>query len=42
MFGPGVGQLLTNMVVDNLDESDRVILDSLSFHRNFDVVERLK
>lgn len=42
MFGPGVGQLLKNMVFDNLDESDRVIIDNLSFHRNFNVVERLK
>ena len=42
MFGPGVGQLLTNLVMDDLDEADQVILDSLSYHREFDQVERLK
>ena len=42
MFGPGVGQLLTNLVMDNLEEVDQVILDSLSYHRQFDQVERLK
>lgn len=42
MFGPGVGQLLTNLVLDDLDDFDQVILENLSYHRDFDVVERLK
>jgi len=42
MFGPGVGQLLTHMVLNELDQADKIILENLSFHRNFDEVERLK
>ena len=42
MFGPGVGQLLTHKVLNDLDQSDKMILSSLSFYRDFDVVERLK
>jgi sarcosine oxidase subunit beta len=42
MFGPGVGQLLTRMVLNDLDQSDKMILENLSYYRDFDVVERLK
>jgi sarcosine oxidase subunit beta len=42
MFGPGVGQLLTRMVLNDLDQSDKMILENLSYFRDFDVVERLK
>lgn len=42
MFGPGVGQLLTHMVLNDLDQTDKMILKNLSFYRDFDVVERLK
>jgi sarcosine oxidase subunit beta len=42
MFGPGVGQLLTHMVLNDLDQADKMILKNLSFYRDFDVVERLK
>ena len=42
MFGPGIGQLLTHFVLDELDEMDRIILESLSFHREFGSMEVLK
>ena len=42
MFGPGVGQLLTNLILNELDEADKIILDGLSYHRNFEVEELLK
>ena len=42
MFGPGVGQLLTNLILNALDEADRIILDSLSYHRQFESEELLK
>jgi sarcosine oxidase subunit beta len=42
MFGPGVGLLLTNIVLNNLDEADKIILERLSFHRQFEVEELLK
>ena len=42
MFGPGVGQLLTRMVLNDLDQSDKMILENLSYYRDFNVVERLK
>lgn len=42
MFGPGVGQLLTHQVLGKLDNVDQVILHNLSYHRNFDIEERLK
>lgn len=42
MFGPGVGLLLRNLIMDALDATDKAILNSLSFHRNFSTVERLK
>lgn len=42
MFGPGVGQLLTHLVLNKLDEADRIILKSLSFHRQFESEEILQ
>jgi len=42
MFGPGVGQLLAHLVLNQLDESDRIILDTLSVHRDFKSEEMLK
>ena len=42
MFGPGVGQLLTSLLLNNLNEADKIILEKLSFHRNFTSVEMLK
>jgi sarcosine oxidase subunit beta len=42
MFGPGVGQLLTHLVLKLLDEEDKIILESLSFHRKFETEEVLK
>ena len=42
MFGPGVGQLLTHMVLNELDEADKIILQSLTYHRAFTTEEMLK
>jgi sarcosine oxidase subunit beta len=42
MLGPGVGQLLTHLVLDRLDETDRIILESLGYHRNYESTEMLK
>lgn len=42
MFGPGVGRLLTNLVLNDLDNADKIILESLSFSRQFNSVEMLK
>jgi sarcosine oxidase subunit beta len=42
MFGPGVGQLLTHLILNELDEQDKIILEDLSYYRDFNVEERLK
>ncbi len=42
MFGPGVGQLVSHLVLNELDEADKIILDNLSFHRKFESEEMLK
>ncbi len=42
MFGPGVGQLLTHFVLDKLDEEDKMVLENLSYHREFKTEELLK
>ncbi len=42
MFGPGIGQLLTHLVLNELDEADKIILESLTFHRKFESTEMLK
>jgi len=42
MFGPGVGQLLTHLLLNDLDPADKIIMENLSFHRNFKTEEKLK
>jgi sarcosine oxidase subunit beta len=42
MFGPGVGQLLTHLVLNELDDADRIILENLTYHRTFETEEKLK
>jgi sarcosine oxidase subunit beta len=42
MLGPGVGQLLTHVVLNELDDADKIILESLTFHRAFETEEMLK
>lgn len=42
MFGPGVGQLLTHLILNDLDQADKIILQNLSFHRGFHTQEKLK
>lgn len=42
MFGPGVGQLLTHLVLNELNKADKIILESLSCSRRFDLIEMLK
>ena len=42
MFGPGVGQLLTHFVLNELDQEDKIILNELSFDRDFESTELLK
>lgn len=42
MLGPGVGQLMTHMILNELDDADKIILESLTFHRAFETEEMLK
>ncbi len=42
MLGPGVGQLLTHLVLNHLDNADKIILESLPLSRQFNSVEMLK
>ena len=42
MFGPGVAQLLTRMVLNELDVADKIILNQLTYHRAFATEEMLK
>lgn len=42
MFGPGVGQLLTHVVLNELDDADKIILEDLNYHRSYDNEEQLK
>ena len=42
MFGPGVGLLLKDFILNDLDNADKIILESLSFHRQFKSTEVLK
>jgi sarcosine oxidase subunit beta len=42
MFGPGVGLLLKNYILNELNATDKIILNSLSFHREFQSEEVLK
>ncbi len=42
MLGPGVGQTLTHLVLNHLDNADKIILANLSHDRTFDSEEMLK
>lgn len=42
MLGPGVAKLLTRLVLNDLNKTDRIILNNLSYHRNFNKEELLK
>ncbi|NLN69711.1 MAG: FAD-binding oxidoreductase [Chloroflexi bacterium] len=42
MLGPGVGLLLKNLILNELDQADKNILDSLTYHRSFSKEEILK
>lgn len=42
MFGPGVGLLLRDLILNHLDNQDKIILEKLSCSRSFDSVEVLK
>lgn len=42
MFGPGVAWTLTNLVLNRLDNEDKIILEKLSYEREFDSEELLK
>ena len=42
MLGPGVGELLTNLITNNLCETERETLNALSLYRNFSSKEQLK
>ena len=42
MFGPAVGEVLTHLILNELNEADKIILDKLSFYRSFKSEEILK
>jgi len=42
MFGPGVGIILRNLILNHLDNQDKIILENLSCSRSFDSEEVLK
>jgi sarcosine oxidase subunit beta len=42
MLGPGIAELLTRLILNDLNKTDRIILENLSFHRNFNQEELLK
>jgi len=42
MLGPGLGELLCRMVMDELSDEDRTILEALSPYRSFAAEEALK
>lgn len=42
MLGPGIGQTLTHLVLNHLDNADKIILENLAYDRNFDSEELLK
>lgn len=42
MFGPGIGELLSNRLLNKLSESDKMVLSRLSYHREFESIEMLK
>ena len=42
MLGPGVGQILTQLILKKLTREDKIILDELSFYRKFESTEMLQ
>ncbi len=42
MLGPGLGELITRIVLDKLSDEDREVLDSFSLYRDFSSAEVLK
>lgn len=42
MFGPAVGRVLTHLLLNELDEADKIVLEKLSFNRSFKSEEILK
>ncbi len=42
MFGPGVGKLINNIIMDQTRQEDKIIFDRLSFHRDYKNMEQLK
>ncbi len=42
MFGPAVGEVLTHLILNELTEADKIILNKLSFYRSFKSEEILK
>jgi sarcosine oxidase, subunit beta len=42
MLGPGVGRLLTHLVLNDLDNADKIILESLTYSRKYESIEMLK
>ena len=42
MFGPGVGQLINNIILCQTSQEDKIILDRLSYHREYKIMEKLK
>lgn len=42
MLGPGVGELISRLIRDELNEKDAIILEELSLYRDFGKVELLK
>ncbi|MBF0242455.1 MAG: FAD-binding oxidoreductase [Desulfamplus sp.] len=42
MLGPGVGEIISRMVTDQLTESDKIVIDEFSLYRSFGGEEALK
>jgi sarcosine oxidase subunit beta len=42
MLGPGLGELLSRLLTGKITSKDNEILDSLSYKRDFGIVEELK
>ncbi|MHA1584198.1 MAG: NAD(P)/FAD-dependent oxidoreductase [Promethearchaeota archaeon] len=42
MLGPGIGEVLSRLIRDDLTKDDQIILDELSLDRDFGTVEMLK
>jgi sarcosine oxidase subunit beta len=42
MLGPGIGILLKRIILNELDNTDKINLESLAYHRKFEKEEMLK